>query len=175
MIADDALDEMAGLPGMRLAMKRLSKWLEKATEEGRAALNSLRVSTVQKNDLLESMQKATDEFVTRDSLKIVFVVTGVAKGMHLLLSEEVYLIGCEAIRNACLHSEADRVDVELIYTKDFLLRVSDNGKGIPAQFVDRGKQGHFGLRGMRERAARIGGEFRLITLRIPGAKIFDTR
>jgi ligand-binding sensor domain-containing protein len=184
MIADDALDEMAGLPGMRLAMKRLSKWLGQATEEGRAVLNSLRVSTVQKNDLLESMQKATDEFVTRDSLKIVFVVTGVAKGMHLLLTEEVYLIGCEAIRNACLHSEADRVDVELIYTKDFLLRVSDNGKGIPAQFVDRGKEGHFGLRGMRERAARIGGEFRLITsatsgtritLRIPGAKIFDTR
>jgi len=183
MVADDALDETTDLAGMRLAMKTLSKWLGQATEEGRAALNSLRISTVQKNDLLEAMQKATQGFVTRSSLKVVFVVTGVAKEMHLLLSEEIYLIGCEAIRNACLHSQADRVDVELIYTKDFLLRVSDNGKGVPTEFVDRGKEGHFGLRGMRERAARIGGDFSLITtasgtritLRIPGVRIFDKR
>jgi signal transduction histidine kinase len=62
-----------------------------------------------------------------------------------------------------------------------VLRVNDDGKGVPAQFRDGGKQGHFGLRGMKERAARIGGTFSLdssptfgtrITLRIPGARIF---
>jgi signal transduction histidine kinase len=97
------------------------------------------------------------------------------------LSEEVLLIAREAIRNACLHSEADRVDVELIYARDFVLRVNDNGKGVPAPFLDGGKQGHFGLQGMKERAARIGGTFSLdsspasgtrITLRVPGARIF---
>jgi ligand-binding sensor domain-containing protein/two-component sensor histidine kinase len=181
MVADDALDETRDFTSMRLAMERLSKWLGQATDEGRAALNSLRISAVQKNDLLESMKKATEELASRSSLKIDFAVTGVAKDLDLLLSEEVFLIGREAIRNACLHSEADRVDVELIYARDFVLRVNDDGKGVPAQFRDGGKQGHFGLRGMKERAARIGGTFSLdssptsgtrITLRIPGARIF---
>ncbi len=181
LVADDALDEATDFTGMRLAMERLSRWLGQATDEGRAALNSLRKSTVQTTDLVESMKKATEELAGRNSLKIDFAVIGVAKEMDLLLSEEVFLIGREAIRNACLHSGADRVDVELMYTKDFVLRVSDNGKGVPSQFLDDGKPGHFGLRGMKERAARIGGAFGLdsspasgtrITLRISGARIF---
>jgi signal transduction histidine kinase/streptogramin lyase len=181
MVADDALDETTDFTGMRLAMERLSRWLGQATDEGRAALKSLRISTVQKNDLLESMKKATEELARRNSLKIDFAVIGVARDLDLSLSEEVFLIGREAICNACLHSEADRVDVELMYTRDFVLRVTDNGKGVPAQFVDGGKQGHFGLRGMKERAARIGGAFSLdsspaagtrITLRVPGARIY---
>jgi signal transduction histidine kinase len=181
MVADDALDETTDFTSMRLAMERLSRWLGQAIDEGRAALNSLRISTLQKNDLLESMKKATGELTRRSSLKIEFAVTGVAKELDLLLSEEVFLIGHEAIRNACLHSDASRVDVELIYARDFVLRVNDDGKGVPAQFRDGGKQGHFGLKGMKERAARIGGTFSLdsspatgtrITLRIPGARIF---
>jgi signal transduction histidine kinase len=68
----------------------------------------------------------------------------------------------------------------LCYGEDFILRVTDNGKGISPDIVDQGRQGHFGLRGMRERAARIGGKFNLvtsptsgtqITLRIPGILI----
>lgn len=34
--------------------------------------------------------------------------------------------------------------------------MADNGHGIEDATVDRGKEGHFGLQGMRERAARIG-------------------
>jgi len=181
MIADDALDENSDPAGMLPAMTKLSNWLGLATEEGRAVLNSLRISTVQKNDLMESMQKATETFVTSDSLKVAFVAIGAPKEMHSLLREEVFRIGCEAIRNACQHSEGDRVDVELGYTEDFVLRVRDNGKGIAPPVADQGKQGHFGLRGMRERAVRIGGNFNLttspasgteITVRIPGVKIF---
>jgi signal transduction histidine kinase len=181
MVADDALDENSDPADMLPALTKLSNWLGLATEEGRAALNSLRISTAQKNDLIESMQKATETFVTSNSLKVAFVAIGAPREMYTLLREEVFRIGCEAIRNACQHSEGDRVDVELGYTEDFVLRVSDNGKGIPPQVADKGKQGHFGLRGMRERAVRIGGKFNLttsptsgteITVRIPGFKIF---
>src|SRR5580704_2159338 len=180
MLADDALDEATDPAGMRLAITKLSQWLGRATEEGRAALNSLRASVVQRNDLLEALRRTTEECTLLESLKVTFVVTGSEKEMRPLLLEEIYRIGCEAIRNACMHSEAGRVDVELCYGEDFVLRVTDNGKGISPDIVDQGKQGHFGLRGMRERAARIGGNFNLvtsptsgtqITLRIPGILI----
>jgi signal transduction histidine kinase len=180
MLADDALDEATDAAGMRLAITKLSQWLGRATEEGRAALNSLRASVVQRNDLLEAIRTTTGELAIPESLKVTFAVSGSAKEMRPLILEEVYRIGCEAIRNACTHSEAERVDVELCYGEDFVLRVTDNGKGISPEIVDQGRQGHFGLRGMRERAARIGGKFNLvtsptsgtqITLRIPGILI----
>jgi signal transduction histidine kinase len=177
MLADGALDEATDPAGMRLAMTKLSHWLGRATEEGRAALNSLRASVVQRNDLLEAIRRTTEDFTIPESLKVTFAVSGAAKEMRPLLREEVYRIGCEAIRNACMHSEAGRVDVELCYGEDFVLRVTDNGKGISPEIVHMGRQGHFGLRGMRERAARVGGTFHLVTspgsgtqimLRIPG-------
>jgi ligand-binding sensor domain-containing protein/signal transduction histidine kinase len=180
MLADGALDQTTDPAGMRLAMTKLSNWLGRATEEGRAALNSLRASAVPRDDLLEAIRRTTEEFTARESLKATFVVSGSAKEMHPLLREEIYRIGCEAIRNACMHSEAGRVDVELLYGEDFVLSVTDNGKGIAPDVVTNGRQGHFGLPGMRERAARIGGKFNLVTsptsgtqvvLRIPGILI----
>jgi nitrate/nitrite-specific signal transduction histidine kinase len=71
--------------------------------------------------------------------------------------------------------------VELRYAQDLTLRVSDNGIGIDPVIADRGKEGHFGLQGMRERAARIGGKLTLgsssksgteIKLVVPGDIIF---
>ena len=59
-----------------------------------------------------------------------FTVTGSARGMHPIIRDEIYRIGHEAIRNACLHSQASRLEVELIYSKALTLRVPDNGIGI---------------------------------------------
>ena len=50
--------------------------------------------------------------------------------MHPIVRDEVYRIGYEAIRNACVHSQAARLQVELAYAEDLILRVRDNGVGI---------------------------------------------
>ena len=95
--------------------------------------------------------------------------------------EEVYRIGYEAIRNACKHSQAKQLDVALTYARDLTLRVRDNGIGMDPLVVSKGKDGHFGLHGMRERAARIGAKLTLVssqnagtemTLLVPGRSIF---
>jgi hypothetical protein len=61
----------------------------------------------------------------------------------------------EAIRNACLHSAATRLDVKLNYSGNLVLRVRDNGEGFEPETVLKGKTGHFGVLGMYERASRI--------------------
>jgi signal transduction histidine kinase len=71
--------------------------------------------------------------------------------------------GCEAIRNAFMHSHAMRIEVQLSYSEDFRLIVRDNGRGMDSTTASRGRDGHFGLQSMRERAERIGGQFQLIT------------
>jgi ligand-binding sensor domain-containing protein/signal transduction histidine kinase len=181
LVADDALDPSTDSFRMRRAMEQLSVWLANAMQEGRAVLNSLRTATTQTNDLAETLRRATEDSLIPSSMEVTFSVVGDAREMHPIVRDEIYRIGYEAIRNACTHSAASRLEVELTYADDLALRVGDNGTGIHPAIADRGKAGHFGLQGMRERAARIGGKLMLgsssssgteIRLTVPGAIIF---
>jgi signal transduction histidine kinase/ligand-binding sensor domain-containing protein len=181
MVADDALEQSTDPVRMRRAMEQLSVWLGQATEEGRAALNSLRTSTTEKNDLAEALRRATQNGRIPSSMAVTFSVVGDAREMHPIVRDEIYRIGYEAIRNAYVHSGANLLEVELRYAHDLSVRVSDNGIGIDPIVLDRGKVEHFGLQGMRERAVRIGGKLNLvssassgteITLVVPGNIVF---
>jgi signal transduction histidine kinase/ligand-binding sensor domain-containing protein len=181
LVADDALEQSTDPIRMHRAMEQLSVWLGTATQEGRAALNSLRTATTQTNDLAEALRRATDDGLIPSSMAVTFSVVGDARKMHPIVRDEIYRIGYEAIRNASTHSGASRLEVELRYARDLTLRIDDNGSGFDPAVADRGKGGHFGLQGMRERAARIGGKLTLgsssnsgteIKLVVPGSIIF---
>jgi signal transduction histidine kinase len=163
MVADHALKNSADHTRMMRAMEQLSTWLAQATEEGRAALLSLRSSTTEKNDLAEAFRRAIDECIRASGNEISFSVNGDSREMHPVVRDEIYRIGYEAIRNACAHSGAGKLEVTLEYAHDLTLRVSDNGVGIDSTVLEQGKEGHFGLRGMRERAERIGARFTLVS------------
>jgi signal transduction histidine kinase/ligand-binding sensor domain-containing protein len=181
MVADNALDEATDFPRMRQAMERVSVWLGQATQEGRAALNSLRTSTVQTNDLAESFRRAIAECRLQGFPQAVFASEGTATEMHPIVRDEIYRIGSEAIRNACQHSGASRLDVHLSYSEDLVLRISDDGRGIEPKIAEKGREGHYGLQGMRERAHRINATLTLnssapgtiIELIVPGSIIFQ--
>jgi signal transduction histidine kinase len=158
LVADSALKQSDDHSRTRSALEQLSVWLGRATEEGRAALNSLRTSTTQANDLAEAFRRAIEECRIGNSMEASFSVVGDTREMHPIVRDEVYRIGYEAIRNACAHSQASKIQVTLTYAEELGVRVSDNGVGIDPLVADRGKEGHFGLQGMRERAARIAGK-----------------
>jgi signal transduction histidine kinase len=166
-----ALEQSGDPVRMRRAMEQLSVWLGQATQEGRAALNSLRTSTTQRNDLAQAFQRATETCLIRGSMAVTFSVVGDARDLHPIVRDEVYRIGYEAIRNACMRSGASRLEVELRYAQDLAVRVSDNGIGIAPGVADNGKDGHFGLQGMRERAARIGAKLTLVSSATSGTEI----
>ncbi len=182
LVADDALGGPSDPVRMRLKMEQLSEWLGQAAQEGRAALNSLRSSTVEGNDLAEAFRRATEISAVPPSMTATLSVSGEARKMHPVIRDEVYRIGYEAIRNACVHSGASRLEVELRYGKALLVRVSDNGVGIDQEIMQAGRAGHFGLQGMRERAARIGATLTFdssrscgttVTLSVPGTSVFQ--
>jgi ligand-binding sensor domain-containing protein/signal transduction histidine kinase len=183
LVADDALSATTDLSHMRQAMEKLSAWLGRATEEGRAALNSLRTSTTEGNDLADAFRRALEECRIHSSMEVSLQVAGQTQEMHPIVRDEVYRIGYEAIRNACVHSKATQLRVELSYAQDLSLRIWDNGTGIGPDILHRGKPGHFGMQSMRERAARIMGKFSVesspgsgtvISLTVPGGIIYCT-
>jgi signal transduction histidine kinase len=110
------------------------------------------------NDLAEAFRRAGEECVFERPIEFNVSVEGSCQEMHPVVRDEVYRIGYEAIRNACTHSGAKLVTAELSYLDDLTLRVRDNGKGIEPDMAATGKNGHFGLVGMYERASRIRGK-----------------
>lgn len=163
MVVDDALEKPSDAAGMHSALIKLAVWLERAIHESRAALNSLRESTSERNDLRVAFQRVTESRFIPRSMAVNLSVVGEAREMHPIVRDEIYRIGYEAIHNAAQHSRASRLDIEVRYNGDFTLRVKDNGIGIDPAMLDRGKEGHFGLQGMRERAGRIGGKLTLVS------------
>jgi signal transduction histidine kinase len=181
LVADSALKQSADPIRLRGAMEQVSVWMGQATEDGRAALDSLRTSTTETNDLAEAFRRSIEECRIHGSMEASFSLVGEVSEMHPIVRDEVYRIGYEAIRNAYVHSQASHLQVELTYAQDLLLRVRDNGVGIDPAIVDEGKEGHFGLQGMRERARRIVAKLTVetsaesgteIKLTVPGSIIY---
>jgi len=164
LVVEDALEQPDDLMRMRRVVEQLSHWLQRAVQEGRTALNSLREPTIPANDLAEALKRATEERQIQDRrMEVHFSAVGAARELHPLVRYEAYQIGDEAIRNAWAHSKGSRLDVELKYANDLVLRVSDNGVGIDSSMISQGRHGHFGLQGMRERASRVGGKLTIVS------------
>ena len=161
----------------------------KAITEGRDAVQGLRTSTVERNDLAVAITTLGDELVTdatsHKPSTFTVEIEGESRDLHPILRDEIYKIAGEALRNAFRHAHAGRVEVEIRYDSDeFRLRVRDNGKGIDkAVLAAQGIEGHYGLRGMRERAALIGGTLTVwseagagteVELRLPASIVYAT-
>src|SRR5258705_9156180 len=90
LVADDALDEPTDPVRMHRAIEKLSEWLGQATQEGRAALNSLRTSTTETNDLAEAFQRTTEDCPVPGSMAVNFSVVGGGPKMDPHVPDENY-------------------------------------------------------------------------------------
>ena len=133
-----------------------------AITQGRDAVQGLRNSATEVNDLAESIRALGDELANEHSTKVVsrVEVQGTPRPLHPIVRDEVFRIAGEALRNAFTHAVAKQIEVELRYDERQLrVRVRDDGRGIDAEVLRaQGREGHFGLRGMRERAKLAGGK-----------------
>jgi signal transduction histidine kinase len=121
---------------------------------GREKILELRQMSARPRELLEALSEmgATSGYEGSPVLKVA--TAGDPRPLNARTSEEVYHIAAEAIRNACQHSGATVVMVNLDYhRRAFALSISDDGCGmtVPAPIA------HYGLIGMQERAELIGG------------------
>jgi signal transduction histidine kinase/ligand-binding sensor domain-containing protein len=131
-------------------------------EEGRIAVRGMRLTTADSSDLEQSFSRIRAEVITDQPVDFRVFVEGTERALHTLVRDDVYRIGREAIVNAFRHSGAANVEVELRYSdRDLRLFVRDDGCGIELQVLRHGREGHWGLSGMRETAERIGAKLHL--------------
>lgn len=158
LYAEHALAKSADLQSTREAMGQLVRWLERATDEGRSALNSLRSTEDDQYDLGDALQAITVDARAQSSMKVVLSVSGSPIDLLPEVQEQVLRIAGEAIANACKHSQGSQTDVKLEYAGHILLTVSDDGRGFHPTGNEDAAMGKYGLRTMRERAVQVGGK-----------------
>jgi signal transduction histidine kinase len=161
---------------------------EAAITEGRDAVQGLRSSTTVANDLACAITTLGTELAGSESnpnaAEFQVEVEGTPRDLYPILRDEVCRIAGEALRNAFKHARAQRIQVEIRYDERQLrLRVRDDGKGIDAKYLDeQGRAGHYGLRGMRERAKLMGGKLTVssevdsgteVELKIPASRAYE--
>ena len=168
---------------LEVAVNRASN----AITEGRDAVQGLRMSTVEKNDLAVAIRTVGEELAsaesTQSSPNFTVVVEGTSRNLHPILRDEAYRLAVEALRNAFRHAAAQTLEVEIRYDENyFRLRIRDDGKGIGEEVLrGDGRKGHYGLYGMKERAKLVGGKLTIwsevdsgteIELIIPGSRAY---
>jgi signal transduction histidine kinase len=144
----------------KLSLTRALRLVHQAIDEGRVVLQGLRSATATSMSLEDALSKLGDE--CRPAARIRILVSGHSRAMKPAVQEQVYLIAREALVNALRHSEATSIEAEVEYLPGRLgVVVRDNGRGIDPEVVRSGRDGHWGMAGMRDRAENIGARLKI--------------
>ena len=156
-----AVEQMPADSPNQLLLSRALRLMQRVIDEGRVAVQGLRASEIAAETLEQSLSRLRDE-LKPDGLPFRIFVTGKSRPLEPEIQEQMYMIAREALLNAIRHSEATSIEVEIEYLPRRLRTVvRDNGSGIDGQIMRSGRDRHWGLLGMRERAASIGAKLRI--------------
>ena len=101
-----------------------------------------------------------------------FSLFGAYRPLPAETESELTRVAQEAILNVKKHADASQLWVQLEYGPEMVtLEVRDDGRGGALDYATGSSVGHFGLTGMRERAAAIGGTLEVSSARGEGTTI----
>lgn len=148
---------------LRIQLETALQQADDVVDEGRGRIRELRGEEEGKLDFPDAVLAAATRLQSREASAIELTMSGTSRQLDGAIYREALAILVEAIANAYNHANANRIEVELHYgAREFRSIVRDDGKGIPAEIlVDGGRENHWGMRGMAERAARIHGKLTL--------------
>jgi signal transduction histidine kinase/ligand-binding sensor domain-containing protein len=173
-LANEVLEDVPSSPvveEMRAPLRRATQLLTQVADEGRAAVSGLR-SAPDREDLAQTLYRVAEDQPNDEDIAFRVTVRGTTRALKPEIVDEVGRIAREAVVNAYKHSRARAIDVELAYAPSrFTCIVRDDGQGIHEPVIDRGREGHWGLPGMRERAERVGGELHLRSSAAAGTEV----
>jgi signal transduction histidine kinase len=161
----------------------VARLVDRALEEGRCALQGLQSSHSHAGSLGEAFARVPRDLGLPSGTGFRVVVLGTERKLRTGLLDEIYRIGREAIVNACRHSRAKDIEAQVEYrASELRIAVRDNGCGMGSRELATEPAGHWGLRGMRERAEKIGARLHLwsapavgteVELCVPGKVAFE--
>jgi len=143
-------------------LSQASQRLRELAEDGRRAVDELRAPSAVPASLETILTLAVTDMNLRQMESKINSV-GTRMELHPLVQREIEKIALEAIANAARHSGAKVIRLDITYQPaHFFLSISDDGCGISQETLTAPCPGHWGILGMRERAASIGSRLRIL-------------
>jgi signal transduction histidine kinase len=167
-----AADRVADDSPAKQPIARVLELMSRVIDEGRNAVRGLRTPIGAAADLQERFAAIPAELGEEHAATYRVIVEGRPRPLHPFAGDDVLRIGREAVVNALRHAAATAIEVELDYAASHLqVIVRDNGCGIDERVLESGRDGHWGLPGMRERAERIGAKLKVWTREGAGTEV----
>ncbi|MGD0136154.1 MAG: triple tyrosine motif-containing protein, partial [Bryobacteraceae bacterium] len=153
-------------------VQRISRLLRQLIDESRHTVRGLRLQHSEEESLERALTQISNDLAAPRKVKYQVIVEGTPRSLRPPVREEVFRIGGEALANAFRHAGASAVETVLEYGRaHFRLLVRDDGQGIDPEVLKAGREGHFGLSGLRERASKIGARLKVRTAAGAGTEI----
>ena len=145
---------------LRDMMDRARTTVRDGLGETRRALKAMRASPLEELGILLALERLAADAGSRDNLQVETTLLRETPDWDSSLEEGIYRIAQEALENVVRHAGASRAEVILEGDETSLkLRIGDNGRGFDTgEFPEEGR---YGLKGMAERAAALGGDLKL--------------
>lgn len=155
-VARDDLDETSE----HLDVAR--RMLRHAVGELRGNVWALKTMPLAGHSFTEALEAVVTQLRAGQTVEIESVTAGEGFDMPRFVQGNLLLVVQEAIRNALQHGRPKRITVRVVQdalSRTVSVTINDDGGGFVVAAADGPAQGHFGLQGMRERIAGLGGTF----------------
>jgi signal transduction histidine kinase/ligand-binding sensor domain-containing protein len=133
---------------------RTRTYVREGLAEARRSIWNLRAITSQ-NSLPTRLAQLAEQW-NQKKLNTRLNISGTYRPLDQSFEDEIFRIAQESLANAARHANATQVAADLNYNSTRLtLRISDNGSGFSPVEEPLSSNGHFGIKGMHERAAQM--------------------
>ena len=152
----------------RNSAQKIEEKMRSILIDGRDTISALRQSQDHQASFIAELLAVTNEAAAQSETRFSLRLASEPRDLLQDVCEEVLAITREAVLNAFRHADAEAVWVIVNYAQQALIvSICDNGMGVSEQRIEeRQKEGHWGIAGMRERAAKLGGQ--LMVTSVPG-------
>jgi signal transduction histidine kinase len=149
-------------------LKSVFQILERSLKNVRESLADLRPAAIGPEGLVVDVRRQGEEFSRLYGIRVEISATGTEDMISPHQREVVAQVVREGLTNVRRHSGSAICRVKLGFAaRPFLVEISDEGRGFAAS-----KSGGYGLMGMRERAAGIGGRLEVVSTQGRGTTVF---
>lgn len=170
MLEAASSEEIGDEDSRRHLIEYASTQIRATMDEARQAVWNLREGEAIARSLSDCLLQMAERLEREASVSVRLRAEGPPIALAQTVIHELTMVAREAIYNAVLHGAAQTIDLELLFeTNRIVLVVHDDGSGFNS--AAHSPDGHYGLQGMRERVARLGGKVEIESQQLSGTII----